>query len=209
MREQIFEVVGGVVIGLVILLGTLAGFQMLSTSPLWSESGAAWVQAVGSIAAIVGAVWISKREQFERRDDAMTKAVLTAAVYLVPLRHLVRVLQNTIGRLDTAPIVEPGAMEWIAMLNDVQSRTRIPADDLMKFSALGKGCALNLAHANADLNSCETLIGLIISGVDAGAAYESRSRQAELLAKIAQRALDYLDKAMIPIEAAVEPDKVE
>lgn len=62
MRDDFLRIVGCVVLGLVILLGTLAGFQMLSVSPIWSEKGAAWVQAVGSVAALAVAIFVMARQ---------------------------------------------------------------------------------------------------------------------------------------------------
>lgn len=185
-----------------------AGMAAHGWDGLKAADWAAWVQAIGSIAAIGGAVWISKREQLERRDNAAADAILTGAVYLLPLREIHHRLRIMIGRLDTVPIIEPSPDEWTSMLRDLQHHSRIPANDLLKFSALGNKCALSLARADADLSSCEKLLTLIIAGQTATSSYESRTNQIALLSKIADRALDNVEHSLIVISNAVEPDRV-
>lgn len=65
------EIVGVIILGLVILLGTLAAIQALSITPLWGESGAAWVQAAGAIAAIYFAGRHSIKQAERQHADAM------------------------------------------------------------------------------------------------------------------------------------------
>lgn len=49
-------------LGLVIGLGIFAAIEFLAKSPIWSDNGAAWVQAIGAIAAIFCAIYIMKRQ---------------------------------------------------------------------------------------------------------------------------------------------------
>lgn len=70
MREEAFRVFGFMAFGIVITLGLLAVVQMLSMSPLWNEGGAAWVQAIGSIAAILAAIWVGDRAARKASDHA-------------------------------------------------------------------------------------------------------------------------------------------
>lgn len=62
MRDEFLKILGVIVLGLVIIAGTLACFEMLSISPLWGDGGAAWVQAVGSIAALGVAIFVMSHQ---------------------------------------------------------------------------------------------------------------------------------------------------
>lgn len=52
-------------------IGLCALIKLISLSPLWSSEGAAWVQAVGSIGAIIAAVMIMKHQSEEARKLAI------------------------------------------------------------------------------------------------------------------------------------------
>lgn len=62
---------GTMVIFLIIAIGGLALIEILSRSPLWSSEGAAWIQALGSVAAIVAAILIMKRQSEDARQLAI------------------------------------------------------------------------------------------------------------------------------------------
>lgn len=60
--DALVALAGLLVICLVICLGIFAGIELIAKSPIWSEKGAAWVQAIGSIAAIFCAIYVLKRQ---------------------------------------------------------------------------------------------------------------------------------------------------
>ena len=75
------------VVGLALFSAGLVVGWLLLPMPLWtcgayaSDAAPAWVQAVGSVAAIVAAIYIAERQRrHERRDefDAMTKRLSVA-----------------------------------------------------------------------------------------------------------------------------------
>lgn len=79
MRSEFLRIVGCIVLGLVVIIGLLAAIQMLSISPLWTEQGAAWVQAVGSIAALAVAIYAMSRQNLHAAQliaEGDKKAVL-------------------------------------------------------------------------------------------------------------------------------------
>jgi hypothetical protein len=96
--EEIYRIVGGIVIALVILLGTLAAVVMLSMSPLWSNEGAAWVQAVGSIGAIVASLAIVRmsdgRVKRRNRENRMIMALASIAFLKESLDEFAVVVAN-------------------------------------------------------------------------------------------------------------------
>lgn len=61
-QEKTLHSAGTMVVYLTVGFGVFALIEFISRSPLWSEKGAAWVQAIGSILAIGSAVFIMKRQ---------------------------------------------------------------------------------------------------------------------------------------------------
>lgn len=72
MRQNEFvRIFGGVIVFLAILIGVFSFIQVLANSPLWSENGAAWVQAIGSVIAIFAAFFLGERQAAKARKDAL------------------------------------------------------------------------------------------------------------------------------------------
>lgn len=66
----------------------------------FSADSAAWVQAVGSVAAIYGAVWIAQRGEREKRREQIAAAEITAAVVRLQLHEIVGALRKTSASAD-------------------------------------------------------------------------------------------------------------
>ena len=62
--------------------------------PSSSQDLAAWVQAVGSVAAIVGAVWVANRQSREKKEDDLLRAQWAAAGMAFRLSRFARNLEN-------------------------------------------------------------------------------------------------------------------
>lgn len=63
--------IGLITIAMLICIGIFALFELIAKSPIWSDKGAAWIQAIGSIAAILAAIYIL-REQGEQARNLAT-----------------------------------------------------------------------------------------------------------------------------------------
>ena len=70
-REKVSNAAATLVLFLIIAFGSFALIEFISRSPLWSDVGAAWIQAIGSIAAIIAAVMIMKHQSEDARDLAI------------------------------------------------------------------------------------------------------------------------------------------
>lgn len=77
------------VVLIVVGIGLLAFISLISISPLWSTQGAAWVQAIGSIGAIVAAIKIMKRQNEEARKLAIETDARALSRRLAALEALV------------------------------------------------------------------------------------------------------------------------
>lgn len=65
------EAAGTMLVFIVAGIGLCALIKVVALSPLWSNEGAAWVQAVGSIGAIIAAVIVMKHQSEEARRLAI------------------------------------------------------------------------------------------------------------------------------------------
>ncbi|HVK94746.1 MAG TPA: hypothetical protein VM571_08465 [Noviherbaspirillum sp.] len=78
MSRKIFDYISCVILGLV-LFGTItAVLLMFSWVPiLWTDPAAAWVQAIGSIAAIAGAYLLAEKASRDAREQSLAMDRLT------------------------------------------------------------------------------------------------------------------------------------
>ncbi|MYM88289.1 hypothetical protein GTP91_14005 [Rugamonas sp. FT82W] len=165
----------------------------------WADWGtpdwAAWVQAIGSIAAICGAIWIADRERAHRARDALTVAVLAATENQAQLQILTKNIAMIRARILNATMVEPAPDEWMSMLHDLRGRVRIDSETLLKFSALPDKCALRMARANADLHIAETLLTTVI-GMNDDRQQDMRIARLSLLVDVLGKALNDMGRSM-------------
>lgn len=81
--------------GLVGLFALHAAYpQLFGFWPSTSQDLAAWVQAVGSVAAIVGAVWVANMQSRHKKEDDLLRAQLGAAGISVRLSRFAAELSN-------------------------------------------------------------------------------------------------------------------
>lgn len=78
-----------VAITILICVGTFAAVEIIAKSPLWSEKGAAWIQAVGSVAAIVAAIYVLNKQGEQARRLAVDSDNLALSRRLAALEALV------------------------------------------------------------------------------------------------------------------------
>lgn len=76
-------------ITMLICLGTFAAVEFIAKSPLWSEIGAAWIQAVGSVVAIVAAIYVLKKQGEQARKLVVDADNLALSRRLAALEALV------------------------------------------------------------------------------------------------------------------------
>jgi hypothetical protein len=70
-------------------IGLCALVKLISLSPLWSTEGAAWVQAIGSIGAIIAAIVIMKYQSEEARKLAIETDARALSRRLAALEALI------------------------------------------------------------------------------------------------------------------------
>lgn len=203
----------GMVIGLLALVGCLLFGVVLAIDPGWPVVLALvpsqtepvnyvdLASAVGTVGAVVVAIWVALHQAGLKRRDAMTKASLVAAGMTTRLQsvsdELGRIL--VLGSLMIDDDVDPLVSEFRAIQNFLASGYFKPTqDDLFALVPLPNGAAFRVAQAY-------DLLVRIEGGVRSGGLFEtefldaSGQSQHELLEKIRDllhTAWDYLRSAL-------------
>lgn len=157
-----------------LLLGVLAvaAFMMLVVVPFgWQQVGralvdastAAWVQALGSIAAIVWAVQVSQREARERRRRAALEAFVVASR-----------IKNSVGRVRNLVFTATAALEMRSedmdayfrklerMLDSFNRMPTIAAADVAALASVDGMIAANLGSALDRISGMQAFIVSIL-----------------------------------------------
>lgn len=154
MRAEFLKIVGLIIIGLVVIIGTLAAVQMLSVSPLWTEEGAAWVGAIGTVGTLIGTVWLATTETRRRHTEELARANIVVSA-LTPRISLLRselfnmaeglaFLNEETGRRDT-----PRAEAALVLETNYRPAT---SEELLSLTPLGNNYASQLAYAQSQLS---------------------------------------------------------
>jgi hypothetical protein len=172
MRDEVLRVIGAVVVGLIIILGLLAGVQMLSISPIWSEQGATWVGAVGTVATLAGTIWLATTESRRRRKEELERAYIVAAALAPRISQLRMEISAVEGSLSFKDLETDSHRTPSEEADSILSSAYRPAtsDELILLTPLGDNCANKLAYAQAQLDVFKALMTLHIESCDNRAA---------------------------------------
>lgn len=159
-------------VGAVVLLGTAVLFFSLFPA-MNSDVGAAWVQAVGSIAAILGSAWIARHQTRESqklekwKEDQRESKILLAVISTLSIAHAIcSLLQEAISEegpvhidktncdrlLDARAVIEriplmEIAFPKIAISLAVLPRTLMQLEDLLRMNIGTSNLSPTMAEA--------------------------------------------------------------
>jgi hypothetical protein len=120
---------------------------------LTSQDWAAWVQALGSIAALVGVGWTVKTQERYRKDEATAKAIVVAAsqtLHLATVSGDIRAIQVRFDEAKQFDCPPELFSELLARLEDIPTWN---ADELSYLAALPNKISFKVAGGIDRLNS--------------------------------------------------------
>ncbi|WP_129587768.1 hypothetical protein [Herbaspirillum robiniae] len=120
--------------------------------PLNSQDYAAWIQAIGSLAALGGVIWTVKTQERYRREEASTTATVVAAAMTLHLSTAATVVRTFQERLDIAAQIDCAPQLFEEILAKLQEVPTWNADDLARLVPLPNHIALKAAGAIDRLN---------------------------------------------------------
>lgn len=131
----------------VILWGSLSPFAMLALFFIVGADGAAaWVQAVGSVGAIIAAIWISRMESERSRDDRLMDSYLYLEKAFSVAAYAIEAVKGAAGYiLQGQPTVQ--MLEYHVSLLDITSADLDEIDFVRLDSQMTAGAFLAIKRA--------------------------------------------------------------
>ena len=172
---------------------------------LTKSDWASWVQAVGSIAAIGGALWIFKSDTVIRRTEAQVIASLAAAQYFPRLDHLIEQLESFQATLDLYEQVDLGPPEIFKISQALSRMTLWSSNELYVLAPLAHQCAMQFSYGLGKLNAATLFIrDYVETGQIRDNDLDRRSCASET-SMILGEAIQHLGEAALVMQLAV-PD---
>lgn len=147
LPDDVYRAIGVILVALVALFGAFALIQFISVSPLWSEQGAAWIQAIGSVAAIWIAVLFWMRDTKLKEDESLAIGLIAAVeISFTALRQAEDIgkLINFLRKAEELAFPHEVLDQAITTLEDMKNWSVI---EISQLAGLGSECALNLARS--------------------------------------------------------------
>jgi hypothetical protein len=183
----------------------IAGFMMLVAAsvllitglvfalyrkPIESAEVAAWVQAVGSVAAILAAIWISRDQERQRRKDARAAALIMAS----SARHHVALLlvdvEAAVKWFETASAEDLNLRGFPDHLKNLQSILPLTAEELIRLAPIAGDCALKLSAGFGKLQHGIAYLQAVLDDARLSSNLELRQGGAKQTARVLRLAMD-------------------
>lgn len=186
------------VIAVVLLAVLFLGCSLFpSLKPLvlsWmaSEVGATWTGAVGTVATLVGTIWIASAETRAKKADALAVAMVHAASTRGKIADAVPLMEIALEMTRQQRPLRATFLRCAAQVDTIELWT---AEELIPFSRLPKRCASRLALARENI----ILVRRIFGNTDSASDHwldvaASNLTQAIQLSNIGAEALDDIMK---------------
>ncbi|QKY09527.1 hypothetical protein [Janthinobacterium lividum] len=125
---------------------------------LASAEAASWVQAIGSMGAICGAIWIANRDTRMRREELLAIAIVSAADMQHKLQKLAQTIDRTIAFLvDNAGGYVPEAKIHEA-INALTSRTPFTVEEVARLCPIDSKCAVRVARIQSAVENAKEIL---------------------------------------------------
>ncbi|MEK6290079.1 MAG: hypothetical protein V4793_01610 [Paraburkholderia tropica] len=194
--QRAFYVLAGIV---GVLLLSYYGATSVGSKPYDPSLMASWVQAVGSIAAIVGAIWVAFRQDFKEQDAKRQAAVITASGMNFRLQDNLDDLDSLIKEFEKMSKIDFNPMNLHRFADRLSELRKWSSDEEVTLIALGGDCSVNLAAARDRLHAAPQIIqDFFVS--DGVADNRRRLAFAAKTAKHLEAAWDHLSSAITVCE---------
>jgi hypothetical protein len=145
-----------------VAMSALGGYNWISWSCLTPSDWAAWTGAIGTVGAIIGAIYIASFQERYRERENLAAARITAAAMLLRLtqtRAEIKVAANWFETFSN----EGGEIRIFLHFKDVLSELpRWAPEEIIRLSPFRSNCAYKLAAAQDRLNTVVNSIQVAI-----------------------------------------------
>lgn len=168
----------------------------LYRKPIESAEVAAWVQAFGSVVAILAAIWISRNQERRSAADAFLSAELSAARMLNRTLILYGELQVAHNFFADASINGGPIAQFYTFKSRFEQLPIWSHDELVRMTPLPNRCAHRIASGLDCAEACVTVIGMIVRNPASHADVAFLKNQAKAISNV-------LAAAVTDVKAAV------
>ena len=134
----------------------------LYRKPIESAEVAAWVQAVGSVVAILAAIWISRYQERRRTEDALLSAELSAARMLNRILLPYGELQVAHDFFASASLNGGAISQFDTFKNRFAQLPTWSHDELVRMTPLPNKCAHRIASGIDCAEACVRVIEMVM-----------------------------------------------
>jgi len=148
-----------------VLVGGLMLAMILVMLWKWpSDSGqwASWAQAIGTVAALFGVLWIAHADERRRREEQLANAAVTAAILLRVMPELIGVVTVTIDRLRRIR-PDQGMHARMEVLCASLDNAPLPSEEqMLRVIPISAALGQTLAHAVGQVTQAQAVFGMVM-----------------------------------------------
>lgn len=133
-------------------------YELVCWRSLGAAEWAAWVGAVGTVAAFAGTIWIATREAAERRRKELTQATIVAAGMVFGLTMTQKKLGDLVQRLRYAESHGAGASDFAFFKMKFEEQTTWDSSQILLLAPLPNACAFKVAGGLDRIRTCIDMI---------------------------------------------------
>jgi hypothetical protein len=181
--------------GIAVLAG-LGTAMAIIKSGVHSSDAATWVGAMGTIGAVVAALWIATDQDRNRRNDSVVAAQVAAAGMLQRTK-LARVeLNEAASWFQTCESNDGNTAGFLVFLERLEKLPTWPHDELVRLAPLPGKCAYKMAAALDKAHAALAFIRIAVAQHGFTSNRTLRLQHAAALAQILTEAVQCLDSAL-------------
>lgn len=170
--------------------------------PIESPEVAAWVQAIGSIAAIGGAVWIYQSQERQRRKQELASAKITAASIIHRIVLIQSELNAYITWLSEVALIDGNPAGFKFHSERLHALPVCSQDELIRLAPLDRDCGLRLSAAFDLIGSAKVMSGVAVIDPRTNNESEVRKVYAATMKKQLEQAQKDLSYVLQDLNAA-------
>ena len=179
----------------------------LYRKPIESAEVAAWVQAVGSVVAILAAIWISRDQERKRREDALTVALIMAS----SVRHKVALIlvdvEAASAWFKSASTEDANMRGFPEHLKNLQAIVPLEAEELMRLAPIGDDCARKLSAGFGKLQHGIAYLKAVLDDPKLSSSLEIRQSGAKQTARVLTMVIDDLNHGCSAMTRVLAPSE--
>lgn len=199
--KRAWEVVSLVIAVLMAVVCAVAAFRLLqivgATKDIWDVT-----TSVGTVAAVIAAIWIATRDDRRRAKEAMEVAKVTAAGLTWRLTFALIAIKKHLRSFEIMALYDGPGDTFKRTCNELEAIDPGSFEDVKALIPLPRHCAFKLAGAQDRLKGLKRLLEIIATNPDVLDNSEERKRQAGQCVFLLRELRDLLELVCSESEAA-------